>query len=932
VAKRAAAGRCSVGIDLGTTHTVVAWAPAGARQEAVRLFEVEQLVAAGEVAPRPLLPSLRYQLAPGEIAAAERTLPWPGAPDDAIVGAWARQLGAQVPGRLVTSAKSWLSHAAVDRLAPILPWGAPDGVQRVSPVAASAGTLAHVRAAWNHKFPKTPLQDQEIVLTVPASFDDAARALTLQAAREAGLPTLRLLEEPQAAMYDWLFRHRKTLDQALAGTRLVLVCDVGGGTTDLSLLRVDGQGATPVVERIAVGRHLMLGGDNMDLALAHALAPRLSAQAGGAALNPGQLAQLIERCRAAKEQLLADDAPASVGVTLLGGGARLIGGARTAELERDEALRIVVDGFFPQGTADELPRRARGGGLVGFGLPYASDAAVTRHIAAFLQQHAAAGWPDAVLLNGGVFRAPAIARRLQDTLSAWRGEPIRLLHNADTDLAVARGAVAYALARRGLGPRITSGSARNYFLLLDAAGGAASGSTALRGVCVLPRGSEEGRELLLAGRSFALRSGEPVRLHLVSSTASADGLPVATGAVVDLTGADLQPLPPLATVVRGDDDTPGARREIPVQLAATLTEVGTLALHCIADGDASKRWQFEFQLRPGAEPSSTASAAAAPRLAEAVALIEQVFGARDKQADPRAVKQLRAELEKRLGERERWTLATLRPLFDALLRRARGRRRSAEHERLWLSLAGWCLRPGFGEALDCWRIEQLWPLFEPGVQHGQDARVNAEWWTLWRRVAGGLDEAAQARLLDDFAINLRGQAAGIARPPHTARGGWDEMVRLGASLERIPPEHKAEIGDWLLTEIGQPGHTSGATAGRDGWALWALGRLGARAPFYGSAHQVLPAIKAADWLQALMALDWKRYPAAPAAAANLARLCGDQARDLPFELRAQLIERLAAMQAPAGWMARLQEVAALDQEAERGVFGESLPLGLRLLN
>jgi len=312
----------SVGIDLGTTHTVVAYAPVKARGagDPIRLFDIDQLVAPGAVAARPLLPSLRYHAAPDEVAPGDATLPWPTAEGGAtaVIGSLARQLGAQVPGRLVASAKSWLSHAAVDRLAPILPWGAPAEVAKVSPVAASASYLAHVRAAWNHRHPKHPLEEQELVLTVPASFDDAARALTLQAARDAGLPDLRLLEEPQAALYDWLFRHRLSLPADLADTRLVLVCDVGGGTTDLSLVRVALQDGEPRLERFAVGRHLMLGGDNMDLALAHRAESKLAALPGAPVrLSASQLAQWVERCRAAKEHLLAAGAPASTTVTLL---------------------------------------------------------------------------------------------------------------------------------------------------------------------------------------------------------------------------------------------------------------------------------------------------------------------------------------------------------------------------------------------------------------------------------------------------------------------------------------------------------------------------------------------------------------------------------------------------------------------------------------
>ncbi|WP_404872770.1 Hsp70 family protein [Ideonella sp. A 288] len=921
---------------------MVAFAPvkAGASRQSIRLFDIDQLVAAGEVAARPLLPSVRYHPAAGELAAGDTTLPWPPATTDdgAVIGMLARQLGAQVPGRLVTSAKSWLSHAAVDRLADILPWGAPADVPKVSPVAASASTLAHVRAAWNHHHPAQPLEQQELVLTVPASFDDAARTLTLQAARDAGLPTLRLLEEPQAALTDWLFRHRKTLREDLADTRLVLVCDVGGGTTDLSLVRVDLQDDEPRLERIAVGRHLMLGGDNMDLALAHLAETRLGqaeARPGQAQprLGAGQLAQLVERCRAVKERLLAADAPASASVTLLGGGSRLVGGARSVEFTRDEVHALIVDGFFPQGAADEGPRRERASGLVSFGLPYAADAAVTRHVSAFLAQHAGAGWPDAVLLNGGVFRAHAIATRLQATLSGWSGRPLRLLHNDDPDVAVARGAVAHALARRGLAPRITGGSPRSYFLQLDDG----AGGLAKPGVCLLPQGSEAGHELRLEGRRFALRVGEPVRFHLAATTADGAGHATpAAGDLVDLADRDAQALPPLATVVRADvrADVPGeGRREIPVQLAAMLTEVGTLEVHCLAADDPAQRWQLEFQLRGEPTAGAAATAGLPPRFDEAVACIERVFGARLRDADPKAVKQLRPQLEALLGHRERWPTALLRPLFDALWQRHRGRRRSADHERLWLSLAGWCLRPGFGDALDGWRIEQLWPLFEQGVQHGHEAQVNSEWWTLWRRVAGGLDEAAQSRLLEDFAFNLRGAEAGLGeRPARLVKGGWDEMLRLGASLERVPAEHKVEIGDWLLQRLRPAAAGTGPRPVRDPWTLWALGRLGARVPLYGSAHGVVPIETAQAWLDVLLALDWKQADGAAAAAANLARRSGDRARDLPPEVSERVVGRLQSHGVPAAWIDRVREVVALDEAAERSLFGDALPPGLKLLH
>lgn len=945
----AGVARYAVGIDLGTSNTVLAYAElaVGANGEAgpITLFDVEQLVAPGEVVALPLLPSVRYQAGAGELSAADLQLPWSPPADGAqaapvVIGTLARKLGAQVPGRLVASAKSWLSHPGVDRLAPILPWGSAADVPKVSPVEASASYLAHLRAAWNKRFPHHPLEQQELVLTVPASFDEAARALTLSAARSAGLPALRLLEEPQAVFYDWLQRHRADLSGALAGTQLVLVCDVGGGTTDLSLIKVEPRDGDCSITRIAVGNHLMLGGDNMDQGLAHLVEARLNGtDAKAERLSASRLAQLVERCRVAKEQLLAADAPEQVSVTLLGAGARVIGGARSATLTRDEVERLVVDGFFPQVEAD-APLLQRRTGLVEFGLPYARDPAITRHVAQFLRRHAdavraaigdgraagvadAAPMPDTLLLNGGVFRADALATRLAQTLGAWRGAPLRLLHNDNPDVAVARGAVAYALAGAAGTPKIGGGAARSYFLLLGEQGKRG----ARRAICILPRGSEAGRELRLDAHNFALRVGEPVRFHLFTSSADAAGrAPFALGELVDLDQGDFARLPPIAMVLR----TSVARREVPVQLASALTEVGTLEMHCVSIDDAAERWLLEFDLRQLGDADADSGpdhaaddGAAAARLAQALVKIERIFGARAQQVPAREVRQLRAQLEQVLGERAGWSTPLLRQLFDALWQRARARRRSPEHERLWLNLAGYCLRPGFGFALDEWRLQQLWTLFPAGVMHGADKQVQAEWWTLWRRVAGGLDAQQQRRLLDDFALNLHRNEHGDGDDAGTVvRGSDDDMLRLGAALERIPPDFKVEIGAWLLGRLGGAG---GALA------LWALGRIGARQPFYGNLDDLVPADVVATWVDAILELDWGRVEPAGFAAAYLARMTGDRVRDLPPALRETIAARLRQVDAPAIWIRMVEEVVALDEATERRVLGETLPPGLKLI-
>ena len=932
-----------VGIDLGTTNTVLAFARDG--KGAIELFPIDQLVAPGEVAGAPLLPSMRYHPGADELAPGELQLPWHqtdvAGVERVALGRLARALGAATPGRLVASAKSWLSHMGVDRMAPILPWGADSEVAKVSPVAASASYLAHLRAAWNTRFPKQPLERQQIVLTVPASFDEGARALTLEAAKQAGLPDVRLLEEPQAALYDWLYRHRASLQQDLADTRLVLVADVGGGTTDFSLVKVETQDGEPLLTRIGVGNHLILGGDNMDLALAHLVEARMAEQTGEDAtrtrLSSARLAQLTERCRAAKEQLLAEDAPDHATVTLLGAGSRLIGASRKADLRREDIERIVLDGFFPLNAAQDDAKRARAG-IVEFGLPYASDPAVTRHLAGFLRQHAAAARealglpddgllpvPDTILLNGGVFRGSALAQRLVDTLSAWRGAPVRVLHNENPDIAVARGAVAYTLARQGLAPSIESGAARSYYLLLD---GEAQ-KDKLRAVCLLPRGTPAALEVALADRSFALRVGRPVRFHLVSTIADS-GAPPQAGDLVDLDPSSVVRLPAIATVLRA---ARGAPAEIPVRLVTTLSEVGTLDVHCVAE-DGGQRWQLAFQLR-GDDDGDTQEEALPLELDAAIDKIERVFGARSKQVDPKEVKQLRAGLEHLLGSRERWTMPLLRRLFDALLARAKGRRRSVEHERAWLNLAGYSLRPGFGHPLDEWRMEQLWAMFEGGLQHHKDSQARAEWWTLWRRVAGGLSTESQLRVLDDFAFNLQADESERGRRPVTLVDGSEEdMLRVGASLERIPSAYKAEIGEWLLGQIDDipsAGKLDARAMARYGRYLWALGRVGARQSFQSSAHEVAPPEVAERWLAKLLQLDWRKVEPAGFAAAHIARMTGDRSRDVNEEVRAEVLRRLASSGAPPMWAAMVREVVELDQAVETRLLGDALPPGLKLL-
>ncbi|MDP3706612.1 MAG: molecular chaperone DnaK, partial [Polaromonas sp.] len=453
--------------------------------------------------------------------------------------------------------------------------------------------------------------------------------------------------------------------------------------------------------------------------------------------------------------------------------------------------------------------------------------------------------------------------------------------------------------------------------------------------------TETGQEVLLAGRTFALRLGQPVRFHLVTSVVHT---PERAGDLIDL-NEDFVPLPPIVMVLQAatGQPSPGNQQDIPVQLAAVLTEVGTLEMHCVSLADASQRWQLEFDLRHAGTGADLAGGTgdndqiSASRLADAIDKIDRIFGSTRQSVSPKDVTQLRAQLEKILGARAQWTTPVLRQLFDALWQRARGRRRSAGHERVWLNLAGYGLRPGFGDALDAWRVQQLWMLFPLGVQHARDKQVCAEWWTLWRRVAGGLAAPEQLRLLEDFAFNLQINAEGMDDPGaiKPVRGSDEDMLRLGASLERIPAAYKAEIGEWLLARLQKslaaPLPRAGPDPASDSLHLWALGRIGARQPFYGSPHDVVPADTAADWAGTLLALDWRKLEPAAFAATHLARVTDDRARDLPLVLREQIVARLLAINAPPAWVAMVSERVELDEAVERRMLGESLPPGLKLM-
>ncbi|GAB2863260.1 Hsp70 family protein [Pseudoduganella ginsengisoli] len=610
----------AIGIDLGTTHSALSYvdlAASDGEKTAQTVLGIPQLTAPGTIEDLPLLPSFLYLPHPDEMAAGELALPWRAAGDgtaagEPVAGEMARSRGATTPIRLVSSAKSWLCHPGVDRRAAILPNDAPEEVTRVSPLEASTRYLAHLRQAWDAAHPDAPFAQQAVTVTIPASFDPAARELTADAARAAGYEGLTLLEEPQAALYSWIQGSEGKWRKAVKPGDIILVVDVGGGTSDFSLIAVLERDGVLEPHRVAVGDHILLGGDNMDLALAHMVARKLAAN--GTQLDAWQLRALTYGCRAGKEALLADATVQTWPIVVPSRGSKLIGGSIRTELTRDEVVNFIVEGFFPKVDASSRPAVRTRAGLTQLGLPYAQDAAVTKHLAAFLgrqlgataelqgyegRQPAEATFlhPTAVLFNGGVFKSGLLAQRVMDTINDWLymegSEPARMLDGADLDLAVARGAAYYSYVRRGAGVRIRGGTARSYYVAVESSMPAIPGmEPPIQALCVAPFGMEEGGEIELPGQQFGLVVGEPVNFRFFeSSTRRQDAI----GELLDFWGPDeLTELNEIQMTLSPDGRQPG--EVVQVKLHALATEAGTLELLAVAD-DNGQRWKVEFDVR-----------------------------------------------------------------------------------------------------------------------------------------------------------------------------------------------------------------------------------------------------------------------------------------------------------------------------------------------
>jgi molecular chaperone DnaK (HSP70) len=906
----------SIGIDLGTSNSVLAYAPLDG-VGGVEALTVPQWETASTVAESETLPSCLYL---PDSAVAEEI----GA-SDWLVGRLAQRKLSETPGRVVKSAKSWLCHHAADRSAPFLPWGS-DSLgenEKISPVAASAKILEHLRAAWDVRFAALgadyAFDAQAVTITVPASFDAAAQKLTLAAADMAGYPaSVRLLEEPQAAFYAWLAREDDpgaTLPDSHDGARRVLVVDIGGGTSDFSLFEIAHarNGHAPAIKRVAVSDHILLGGDNIDLAIAHLIEPRLGA-AGG--LSPGQWDHLVARSRALKEAALGEAGAADevFSIAIPARGSSLFAGSLSAQVARADIENLVLDGFFPDARATDRPRQALGA-VKEFGLPYAHDGAVTRHLAAFLRDRPAV---DAVLFNGGSLHAARLRERLTDQIGRWQdGRRPLALENARPDLAVAYGA-AYAgerLARNQL--RIEAGAARAVFL--EALRKPADGEAAQRSlVCILPHGAAPGRVFETGDLDLSLRLNRPVRFQAFTSTRHDE---TKLGDAIDPRSDVLVALPPLETVAtvarRGSVEPPAA---IPVRLTAEVNELGLLQVACRSLlPEIRQTWPLEFNLRPheratpAPAPSAPALTVAPEALAEAGRRIAAAFAPAGVRSDKMTAPRLLQSLEQALGRsRAEWSGVTLRELWTRLEASEAGRALSVEHEEVWLILAGFLLRPGFGVAMDEARIEALWTLCSEAPRFA-GKRTKLQLYILWRRVAGGLSQERQEALLEVLP---------------TAGNFPAEAVRMVGAFERISLDAKAAwVERFLEATVALASEKRHVTP-----YLAALGGLLSRTPFYAGPETVVAPSRVESAYEALRKLDWRdpEFVEAQTLFLRAARVVDDRRLDVSKTVRNAIADKLQKAGVSALRIDRLRHFQPVERSERQSLYGETLPPGLIL--
>lgn len=934
--------RFIVGIDLGTTNSAVCYVDTEPENWQVQTFAIPQIVAPGQIESRETLPSFHYQSEEAEIAESALAMPWENEKTSVAVGVFAREQGKLAPGRVTESAKSWLCHSGVDRTSPLLPWHGSAEVEMYSPVEVSAKYLSHIRHGWNAEHPDAPLEDQDVVITLPASFDEVARELTVDAAKLAGLNRDRVVEEPQAALYAWINAHQENWQELVTPGQTILVCDIGGGTSDFTLIRANSDdNGKAQLHRVAVGNQLILGGDNLDLNLAQHVEKKLNQETP---FTPRQWEGLVRICRLAKETLLGPDAPQQYTISFSEGDSELIDGGLQTELTKDEVQELLLSEFFPIVGVDERPQRVQSE-FQKFGFPYAADAAITRHLAAFLSDHVTenesqpskATRPDVVLFNGGVFQSSLIQDRIVHQIECWFRSTDddwspHVLKNERHDLAVARGAAYYGMVQRGKGVRIAAGLPRTYYI---GVGVEESGKPKLKALALMPAGAEPGFKATLDDFEFDLTIATPVQFPVFYSNTR---LKDPAGSLVDIVRGQTTPLPSIRTVLQSREEKDAA--SIPVIMHAKLDEIGTLKLGC-READGSRSWQFEFDVRSAMQTdlagrlgkSEAAKILEPDALEVAATVLRKSFGKKASEKPSGIAKRMARTLHM---SKEDWPPSLLRRMWKELMECEASRNLSADHEARWMNLLGFALRPGFGVALDDWRVSETWDHLH-GKLNFTGSTSLTEWWILWRRIAGGLLAEQQQALALQLVTSIKdkvkrsSQAAEAdgekikGRRRHSRRETPEELFeswRMLGSFERLPLKMKIEIADAALATLAIPKSKALMPA-----LLWTIGRVGSRQPFYGPLNGVVPTEKVADWIDQLLDVRKSSHDRR-FALVQLARKTGDRYRDIDDTQRARIVAWLHEQKTSAHFIELVEKGGELGSRERDMTFGEPLPKGL----
>jgi len=908
--------RYIIGIDLGTTNCAVTYIDTHEADIILHPLMIPQQISATETAKFKTLPSFVYFPIKDENKAQ----------NEPIVGIYAREQSLLQPDRVISSSKSWLCHNKVDRRSGILPWHGAEDIEPLSPVQASSLLIQHMKKSWDKQFPNDDFTKQQIIITVPASFDETARALTAEAIELAGIKNVSLLEEPQAAFYAWLYHNEENWKEKLDKHQHVLVCDIGGGTSDFSLIGIQHQDHDLVLQRIAVGEHLLLGGDNLDIALAYFMEPQFSQTRN---LNPKDWGKLISQCRDAKENLFQKNSPSTWPIALASSGKSIVSNTIKKNVSKEEASKLFLEGFLPNQNF-EISVLNQQTGFQEFGLPYSTESSITKHLANFLKKSLADEQiPTAILFNGGFFEAPLFKERIISILNQWFQLTMTELHATALDLAVSQGAAYYGLAKHGRIKKIEGGLPRATFIgVVDKTGKPMA-------LCLAPLGMEENTKIKINDFNFHLRVNMPVEFPIFSTKGMAQIKP---GDLIETKG--LTQGVPIRSFLKTGKKNKSKAKDIEVFLQCEFSALGTLEIFC-HEVNGDRQWKLEFDTKffdfnaneiNKDEKKSTLKTYTEKTLRAVEEVIKTTFS--DRNSTPESLMKKIEALTNH--SRWSWDLLFLRQMWAFLIEYKEGRKLSNAHEERWLNFTGFCLRPGYGVEMDDWRILQTWNIFIEGITFENNSQSLSEWFLFWNRIAGGLNSFQQRELASQYIAAMKAQIniqvnnstntnQGKAKKLNLGPGEKSQFYRMLGNLEDLPLKDKKEIIHYILRQIKKHGTSDANYTG-----VWSLGRIASRAPLYGTLNNVISVKYVKQILDELQTYtDYRQQDLF--SIASIGRKTGDRYRDLNVEDRMQLANWLKQQKASDEHINLILEGSAFNEDDRNLIFGEKLPTGLRLL-